>query len=131
MEWMALPFRRYADFSGRSRRKEYFMFVLLHVIVMVMLMAIASLDSASELVGIIAMLFFIVWVLATFVPALAVQVRRFHDQNRSAWWLLLNLVPWIGSVLAGVFMLMDGTPGPNLYGADPKGRNEEGANESW
>ncbi len=126
MEWMILPYERYADFAGRSRRKEYWMFTLLMVIVYTVLAFVAGssafLADPTEGLGpgFILMAIFLV---ASFIPALAVQVRRFHDQGRSGWFVLLNFVPYLGSLVVFVFMCLDGTPGPNKYGADPKGRD--------
>ena len=128
MEWMLMPLRRYVDFSGRSRRKEYWMFVLLILIVGVTLGLItgsftttsdpenafqaATWSSSSILLG----LFY----LAIFIPALAVQVRRFHDQDKTGWLVLLNFIPFIGGLIVLVFMCLEGTRGENRFGPDPK-----------
>jgi uncharacterized membrane protein YhaH (DUF805 family) len=56
------------------------------------------------------------------IPNIAVQVRRLHDSDRSGWWLLLHLVPFIGSFVLLIFFLLDGSVGPNRYGQDPRGR---------
>ena len=126
MEWMILPYKRYADFSGRSRRKEYWMFTLLLVIVYIVLALVAGgagaftdPEAGFGIGGMLMAAFF----LASFIPALAVQVRRFHDQGRSGWFVLLNFIPYIGSLAILVFMCLDGTRGPNEYGEDPKGRD--------
>jgi uncharacterized membrane protein YhaH (DUF805 family) len=58
--------------------------------------------------------------LATIIPSIAVQVRRFHDQDKSGWFVLLNLVPYIGALIVLVFMFIEGTKGPNRFGPDPK-----------
>ena len=63
-----------------------------------------------------------IFFLASFLPGLAVQVRRFHDQNLSGWLVLLGLIPYIGGIIVLVFMCIDGTKGPNQYGEDPKGQ---------
>jgi uncharacterized membrane protein YhaH (DUF805 family) len=63
-----------------------------------------------------------VYLLATIIPSLAVQVRRFHDMNMSGWWVLLNFIPYIGGLIVCVMFCFDGTPGPNRFGDDPKGR---------
>ena len=130
MEWMLMPLKRYADFSGRSRRMEFWMFTLFVVIVYTVLgtlftVALGAGDSASLTamfsgVGII----FLIFGLAILVPSIAVQVRRFHDQDRSGWFWLLNLIPYVGAIIVLVMMCLDGTPGPNRYGADPKGRGQ-------
>jgi uncharacterized membrane protein YhaH (DUF805 family) len=127
MKWMIMPLRRYADFSGRSRRLEYWMFTLFIMLAAVAIMIqieitgqlAASPDGelpfAGGFVAVLAIAF-----IAILIPSLAVQVRRFHDQNRSGWWVLLGFVPYIGSLVVLVFMLIEGTKGPNDYGPDPK-----------
>jgi uncharacterized membrane protein YhaH (DUF805 family) len=140
MEWMLLPLKRYAQFSGRSRRKEYWMYVLFLVLAAIVLgivesilglgghAVLASETSASgafygALVnrGILSNLF----TLATFIPSLAVAVRRLHDTNRSGWWYLLIFVPLIGAIVLLVWFCTAGTPGPNDYGDDPMSETPE------
>ncbi len=127
MEWMLMPLRRYADFNGRSRRKEYWMFILFQVIVIVpavvMMIAAGAVDDSGGEMSSIAMIFIaliVLFVLAMFIPSLAVQVRRFHDQDKSGWFILLNFIPYIGGLIVFVFMCLEGTKGENQYGADPK-----------
>ena len=131
MEWMLMPYRRYADFSGRSRRKEYWMFALLFVIVYavgfaLMFSQMAIMDAAAANPTPPGAAFFVgagllgIFVLGSFVPALAVQVRRFHDQDKSGWFVLLNLIPYIGGLIVLVMMCLEGTKGPNRFGDDPK-----------
>lgn len=171
MEWMFMPLRRFADFSGRSRRKEYWSWILLQFLIGLLywiliaafggaalmagdLTAIAAAGGAilliSAIYGLVGLVFFI--------PSLAVTVRRLHDTNRSGWWILAPMIPYVlmifltfgaaasvgpkpdESALASlglglivlvlimmvmglillVFMLLDGTPGPNKYGPNPK-----------
>jgi len=129
MEWMLMPLRRYADFSGRSRRKEYWMFALGVFIVYVALMilgfmVLGGLDSAADGGGMLASSAIIplaLFALAIIVPSIAVQVRRFHDQDKSGWFVALNLIPYIGGLIVLVFMFLEGTRGPNRFGPDPKG----------
>ncbi|MCC4587295.1 DUF805 domain-containing protein [Xanthomonas sp. NCPPB 1067] len=127
MEWMLLPLKRYADFNGRSRRKEYWMFVLLQLIVLLVLggmFAIAAAVMGSDngpgaLAWLIGAIMVIV-ALALIVPSIAVSVRRFHDQGKSGWFYLISLVPYVGGLIVLVFMCLEGTPGANEYGEDPK-----------
>lgn len=79
-------------------------------------------DPAGMFSGFFGILL-IVFLLGTIVPAIAVQVRRFHDQDKSGWFVLLNFIPFIGGLIVLVMMCMEGTPGPNQYGPDPLGRN--------
>ena len=128
MEWMLLPLMRYADFEGRSRRKEYWMFVLLNALVIAFIAALVAVDigPAEEPGGvtIIAIVLAAAWGLGTLIPNLAVQVRRFHDQDKSGWFVLLGLIPYIGGLIIFVFMLLEGTAGQNRFGPDPKDRME-------
>jgi uncharacterized membrane protein YhaH (DUF805 family) len=164
MDWMLMPLKRYAEFSGRSRRMEFWMWVLFTVIVGFVLGLIDGLlglksatpsglapggagMAAMSSVGILGG----IWSLGTLIPSIAVGVRRLHDTDRSGWWILLPLGPYLlGIVLlimgavsgslamagvAGVLMLiglvcaivllvfycLPGTPGPNKYGPDPMG----------
>ena len=120
MDWMTLPLKRYAEFSGRSRRKEYWMFVLFIIAVSVGIGIVEAILGLSATIGDAYGPISLLFLLAIFVPSLAVQVRRFHDQGRSGWFVLLNFIPFIGTLIVLVFMCLDGTDGPNEYGPDPK-----------
>ncbi len=132
MDYMLMPLRRYADFIGRSRRKEYWMFTLFIILMYVAFAILATLAGASSMhvtdgqapsvpIGVwIVGALFVLMVLAIFIPALAVQVRRFHDQDKSGWFALLGLIPYIGGIIVFVFMCIEGTKGPNRFGDDPK-----------
>lgn len=129
MEWMLMPYRRYFEFSGRSRRKEYWMFALFNFLVclafMFLIMAVGGTMEYGEQpemgplasVAIIAMF---VWAIATIIPSLAVTFRRLHDTDHSAWWILIGFVPIIGGLVLLYFYLIEGTRGPNRFGPDPK-----------
>ena len=113
MEWMLMPLKRYADFSGRSRRKEYWMFVLFQMLLLVPLVLIAiTLDGDASGGGL--------FLIAVLIPGLAVQVRRFHDQDKSGWLVLLGFIPYIGGLILLIFMCLEGTRGHNRFGPDPK-----------
>jgi hypothetical protein len=127
MEWMLMPYRRYADFQGRSCRMEYWMFTLLSVIVAtvaVVFMVTAGVASAGNDgqagVGLwVGIALLVVWGLGSIIPSIAVQVRRFHDQDRTGWMVLLGFIPYVGGIIVFVFMCLQGTRGPNRYGPDP------------
>jgi uncharacterized membrane protein YhaH (DUF805 family) len=128
MDWMLLPLKRYADFQGRSRRMEYWMFTLGIVIVEIVLFALfAALgafrtgDGAPSPMMWPMLIIFGIFGLAIIVPALAVQVRRFHDQDKSGWFVLLGFIPYVGGLIVLVFMCLPGTSGPNRFGPDPLG----------
>ncbi|WP_137681198.1 DUF805 domain-containing protein [Aurantiacibacter suaedae] len=142
MEWMLMPLRKYAQFSGRSRRKEFWMFALLNMIVYSVVIglmvatsgasAFAGANSANPLAIYTSLftgvgLLLAVWALAVFIPSIAVSVRRLHDRDMSGWWYLgfivASMIPFIGliaSIAFIVIMALPGTPGPNRYGPDPK-----------
>ena len=134
MNWMLMPLYRYADFSGRSRRREYWMFFLLNLLISLAvwtLLAVTFLAGMSETEMTVVMLpVFILYglvVLAFMIPGLAVTVRRLHDTDRSGWTLLLALVPLVGAILLIVYYCTEGTPGPNRFGPDPKAHHRPGA----
>ena len=133
MDWMFMPYRRYADFSGRSRRKEYWMFFLFVMIVYAVILiaggGFGSLEEPGALFSGLTGILFLLFVLVSFIPSIAVQVRRLHDQNRTGWWILIGFVPLVGGLILLVFMLLDGTPGENDYGPDPKGREGTDLND--
>jgi uncharacterized membrane protein YhaH (DUF805 family) len=127
MDWMLMPLYRYADFSGRSRRKEYWMFVLfqwlvaaavglfvilLHVTTSTESLIMAVLKPVLVLGGLFA--------LVCFIPGIALTVRRLHDTGRSGWNLLWGLLPLPGGFILLYFCVGDGDPGPNRFGEDPK-----------
>ena len=126
MEWMLMPLRRYAEFSGRSRRKEYWMFLLFQIIIFIplgILMGITGgFDESGELSGLGSLFLVLIGLvyLALFIPNLAVLVRRFHDQDKSGWFVLLGFIPYVGGLIVFVFMCLDGTKGENRFGPDPK-----------
>jgi uncharacterized membrane protein YhaH (DUF805 family) len=129
MEYMWMPLRRYADFSGRSRRKEYWLFnlgvVLTYTVLLIVSFASSGPDGEPGAVfGLVGLLFVGIW-LALIIPSLAVLIRRLHDQERSGWFILLAFVPVIGGLVLLVFTLLPGTPGENRYGADPRGNEHQ------
>ncbi|MHA7819499.1 MAG: DUF805 domain-containing protein [Erythrobacter sp.] len=129
MEWMLMPLKRYADFSGRSRRKEYWMFILGVIIVAVVLSIIEGILGLSGMVGGVYGPLTTLLILAIIIPSIAVQVRRFHDQDKSGWFVLLGFIPFVGGLIVLVFMCLEGTRGPNQYGPDPKGAGDPSAFE--
>ena len=109
-------FSKYATFSGRARRSEYWYFVLLQVIVTAVL---NGLYSATESVAFSAIL--VLFDLALLVPSLAVCWRRLHDIGRSGAYYFFVLIPLVGWILLLVWMCQDSQPGENQYGPNPKG----------
>ena len=115
MEWYLHVLKNYAQFNGRSRRSEYWYFVLFNLLVAVVLGFADGILRKVLGFGMLGMLYGLV----VLVPGLAVTIRRLHDTDRSAWWLLLALVPIVGLVLIW-FMAQDGDAGTNRYGQNPK-----------
>jgi uncharacterized membrane protein YhaH (DUF805 family) len=111
--------KKYAVFGGRSRRAEYWYFVLFNLIVYIVLSLIDTLLGTYNIVSGVGLLSGI-YALGVFIPTLAVLVRRLHDIDRTGWWILINLIPLIGTIVLLVFALMDGTPGSNRFGPNPK-----------
>lgn len=143
MEWMLLPLRRYAEFSGRSRRLEYWMFALFQLLIYLAL-AVAALivvsamggfeegAAADDSAGAIIILFFVaaalVW-LGLLIPNLAVIARRMQDQNIAGAvgivLYLIGLVIGITGFILFILSLIPGTRGPNQYGLDPKNPDDQ------
>ena len=120
MSWYLQALKKYAVFGGRSRRMEYWYFVLFNIIVSIVLGGIDGLlGTSGSYAG--AGLLSGIYGLAILIPSLAVTVRRLHDIDRSGWWILIGLVPLIGALVLLVFALLDSTPGDNQYGPNPKG----------
>lgn len=122
MERMFQPYTRYAEFTGRSRRSEYWLFTLLYVLVYLACVVVVTVFGERSLAALLMALVLTVFVLGSFIPSLAVSFRRLHDINRSAWWLLIAFLPIIGGLVLLIFDIQDGTPGDNRFGPDPKGR---------
>ena len=114
MEWYLRVVKdNYANFKGRARRKEYWMFVLFNF-----LFACAAV-IVDFIVGTLPLLY-VVYLLAVIIPGIAVTVRRLHDTGKSGWWYFIVLVPLIGAIWLLVLLCTDGTPGVNGYGPSPK-----------
>ncbi|MDP8994099.1 MAG: DUF805 domain-containing protein [Pseudomonadota bacterium] len=128
MHYMILPLKRYFDFSGRSRRKEYwmfFLFVLIGLVIAMLLDAALGLGGTAETssefgdgtasveVNLTGGLLTLLFVLAMLIPGIAVAVRRAHDQDKSGWFVLIP-------VYNVIMMFIEGTRGPNRFGPDPK-----------
>jgi uncharacterized membrane protein YhaH (DUF805 family) len=125
---MFQAYKHYADFQGRAGRSEYWLFalfVLLVVFGFVIVTAAVAAATGSAEPNILVMLLYGVFLLGSFIPSLAVGFRRLHDTNRSAWWLLISLIPLVGSIALLVFYCLPGTPGPNRFGPPPGAPRED------
>lgn len=114
MNWFVEVVKKYAVFNGRAHRTEYWMFVLFYVLIYI---GLAVIEGVLGGPGILTLIFG----LGLLVPSIAVTARRLHDTGRSGWWILISLVPLVGWIVLLVFMVLDGTPGDNVFGPNPKG----------
>ncbi len=106
---------KYATFSGRAARSEYWWFALFCFIVSLILNVLDIMLFGNDSLMSIDLIFS----LAVLVPSIAVGVRRLHDLGRSGWWLLIILIPLIGFLILLYFFVQKGTDGPNEHGPDP------------
>jgi len=113
MNWYIDVLKKYAVFTGRARRTEYWMFVLFNILV---ILVVGFLDNRLGTGGILGVLYS----LGVLLPSLGVAIRRLHDTDRSGWWLLICLVPLVGCIILFIFMVLEGTPGDNRFGPNPK-----------
>jgi uncharacterized membrane protein YhaH (DUF805 family) len=128
MDWYLMVWKKYAQFDGRSRRTEYWMFALFNFLALIALVIVGGIGVAiSKDYGAILFAPLVIYFLAAFIPGLSVVVRRLHDTGRSGMLLLLFIVlgfiPFVGfisSIVQIVFMCQDSDPGPNQYGPNPK-----------
>lgn len=119
MDWYLKVLKQYADFNGRARRKEYWMFFLFNMIFAIVAMLLDNLlGFAIEGVGYGPL--YGLYVLAMLIPGLAVGVRRLHDVGKSGWMMFIGLIPIVGGIWLLVLMATDGNPGENEYGLNPK-----------
>ena len=125
----------YANFTGRARRREYWMFQLANAVVLLVLAALMAVGGLNLFTGMdpsnppaispLGWLFFtayMIYNLAVFVPSLAVTVRRLHDAGYSGWMYLIVFIPLIGGITLLVFTIMESKPESNKWGANPKGQ---------
>ncbi|WP_028938197.1 DUF805 domain-containing protein [Pseudonocardia spinosispora] len=123
MKWYLKAMRQYADFSGRSRRTEFWMYALFNIIIVAGLLVLGGVsggmsDSPSP-VGNVLLGVLVCYYLGAILPTWAVTARRLHDTNKSGWLQLIGLIPFGGLVVI-IFCATEGDRGPNRYGPDPK-----------
>ncbi len=122
MRWCLMPLQKYAVFSGRARRKEYWLFQLFSTLLIIGFAVLAIAIDPNQTTMLTEMLCSIP-LLLLLLPSLTVTVRRLHDTNRSGWWIFIYVVPYIGPIWLFILMVFSGSHGPNRFGEDPK---EEG-----
>ena len=122
MKWFLKCMRQYADFKGRARRKEYWMFCLFNFLFGLVVGFVDAVLGTDVLSGVYGLL--------VFVPGVAVCVRRLHDIGKSGWMMLLVLIPIVGAIWLLVLFCKDGEPGANQWGDNPKMREQECVGEN-
>lgn len=147
-EYLKVLTQQYADFSGRARRREYWMFTLIHFVVMTVLyipilISLLSMSTETEMsdgapdfsdlspVTFIFMGLYFLYALATLVPSLAVAIRRLHDTGKTGWMYLVSLIPLVGSLLLLFFLVQDSESAANKWGPNPKSTGAETASGNW
>ena len=124
MNWYLKGLKQYTDFSGRARRKEYWMFALFNMIFAIAAMLLDNLLGITF--GEIPYGFiYLLYALTVFLPGLAVLVRRLHDGGKSGWMALVSLIPLIGGIWLLVLLVNDSESGSNKWGPNPKSDAEE------
>jgi uncharacterized membrane protein YhaH (DUF805 family) len=119
--WL-MAFKKYATFTGRARRSEYWYFALMNFLITLVLYVLVFVSAAAGS-GLFAMIFgalIFIYMLGSIVPSLAVLVRRLHDSGKSGWYYFVSLIPLAGPIWLLVLLATDSTPGDNEYGPNPK-----------
>lgn len=129
MKWYLKVVRdNYANFTGRARREEYWMFILFNFIFVIAIMAISGgIVAVTDIPAFMGL--YAIYALAVLIPSLAVAVRRLHDVGKSGWFYLIALIPFIGPIWLFVLFVTEGDKGTNQYGPDPKAENVEEIDE--
>lgn len=113
MNWFLKCLKQYADFSGRARRTEYWMFTLFNAIISLIL------GFVLATIGLVFLSY--IYSIAILIPSLAVCIRRLHDIGKSGWWYLIGFVPVVGTIVLLIWFCTDSQPGNNEWGPNPKG----------
>jgi uncharacterized membrane protein YhaH (DUF805 family) len=118
MDWYLEVWRKYGDFHGRARRREYWMFQLMNAVAVAAIEGLVFAGGARLALGTFALL--MVYCIAAIIPNFAVTTRRLHDTGRPGWWQLIAFVPLIGIFIVLYFLVQDSETGSNEYGPNPK-----------
>ena len=123
MNWYLKVLKQYADFSGRARRKEYWLFTLFNLIFLIVAAILDNvLGITFSIMGQSAFYgwLYLIYALAVFIPGLAVAVRRLHDIGKSGWNYFIGLIPLVGAIILLVWFCKDSQAGENKWGVNPK-----------
>lgn len=125
IEWYKkVVFEKYANFSGRARRSEYWYFLLMNMIIAIVAIIIDSVSGLNIAPLPYGYVYF-AYLFLTLLPGFAVAVRRLHDVGKSGWFFLISFIPFIGAIWLLVLFCSEGESGTNAYGPDPKNDFEE------
>lgn len=113
VDWTVKVLKNYVNFEGRARRKEYWFYTLAIFIAIIVAMILDAMLGTGYL-------FYAIVILGTFLPSLAVGIRRLHDTNRSGWWYLICLIPLIGPILLIIWLATETIREPNQWGPPAK-----------
>lgn len=113
MNWYLKCLRLYFNFSGRARRKEYWMFTLFNFLISFVISLVETLLYGNPVIAYI-------YSIALLLPGLAVCIRRLHDVGKSGWMYLIGLIPVVGAIWLLILFCTDSQPGANEYGPNPK-----------
>jgi uncharacterized membrane protein YhaH (DUF805 family) len=119
MKWYLKVLKQYADFSGRARRKEYWMFMLFNIIFAIVAAILDNVLGSTITPDAPYGLFYFSYVIAMVIPGWAVSVRRLHDVGKGGGWIFISLVPLIGGILLLILVCTDSERN-NRFGANPK-----------
>lgn len=113
MDWYLKVIKNYVGFTGRARRKEYWMYCLFYIIIAIVIGVVERVAGMGTMLSSL-------YSLALLLPSIAVSIRRMHDTGRSGWWVLINLIPILGWLIFLFFTVQDSEPGSNDWGPNPK-----------
>lgn len=123
IDYFKLALSKYADFTGRSRRSEYWYFQLTSMLIFLALIIVGGILTAiteSEVPMSIAVILYFILALGLLVPSIAVLVRRLHDSGKSGWYYFMALIPIAGPIILLIQLVKEGEPGANQWGPNPK-----------
>lgn len=115
--------KKYADFSGRARRSEYWYFQLFNILFLMGVSLLTSLLGNS--MAMIGSIIIFVYALGIIIPSIAIVVRRLHDIGKSGWWYFIGIIPLIGTIIILIYLCTDSQSGRNEYGPNPKEESDE------
>ncbi|WP_018753567.1 DUF805 domain-containing protein [Paenibacillus sanguinis] len=116
MEWYLKVLKNYTGFQGRASRQEYWMFFLFNALAVLALSIVGGIIHQT-----LGLILANVYLLAVLLPSVAVAIRRLHDTGKSGWFVLISLVPAVGSIILLFFLAQEGQSAANQYGSDPRG----------